>query len=388
MRHVALHNQRLARRQAHLVDRPRSAGGGEGRPLRIAMVAPPWIPVPPPAYGGIEAVVDLLVRALEERGHRVTLFAPPGSRARRLISPLGEAHPDKIGSALYEADHVARTFAAIEAADPPFDVVHDHSGFTAVAMADRLPLPVVHTLHGPLDGELAEFYAVHGNKVVPVAISHAQLESAKVLLERAAVVHNPIDLDGWPFRERKEDYLLFIGRMDPVKGADRAIAAAQASGSKLIIAGPVQPGQEEYFNVRVRPHIDGERIRYVGEVGGVVKQELFARARALLMPIRWQEPFGMVMVEALATGTPVIAFPEGAASEIVIDGENGFLVADEREMAQAVTRLGRLDPRRCRQSVRRFSAAEAARRYEQVYREAIALPPRRIEAVRPTAVRA
>jgi len=372
MRHLAVDNRTVVDGGG-----PSPSKGNGRRPLRIAMLAPPWIPVPPSGYGGIEAVVDLLVRALEVRGHLVTLFAAPGSQARSLVSPLGEPHPDKIGSALYEADHVARAFAAIEAANPPFDVVHDHSGFTAVAMADRLALPVVHTLHGPLDGELAEFYAIHGSKVVPVAISHAQLESAKVLLPRAAVVYNPIDLSSWPFQPEKGDYLLFIGRMDPVKGADRAVQVARATGSKLVLAGPVQPGQERYFNERVRPYLDGTQIRYIGEVGGRRKQELFGRARALLMPIRWQEPFGMVMVEALASGTPVVAFPEGAATEIVLDGENGFLVADEREMAEAVQAVGEIDPHRCRESAKRFSPAEAARRYEQVYLEAIARPPKK-----------
>ena len=149
------------------------------------------------------------------------------------------------------------------------------------------------------------------------------------------VVPNPIVVDRWPLRVQKADYLLWIGRMDPVKGADRAIAAARLAGRPLVLAGPVQAGQEAYYREQVKPHLDGQRVQYVGEVGGTAKQELYANAAALLMPVRWREPFGMVMIEALACGTPVIAFAEGATTEIVIDGENGMLVADEPEMARA-----------------------------------------------------
>jgi glycosyltransferase involved in cell wall biosynthesis len=186
------------------------------------------------------------------------------------------------------------------------------------------------------------------------------------------VVPNPIAVERWPLRRSKQDYLLWIGRMDPVKGAHRAIEAARLAGRRLVLAGPVQPGQRRYFAERVQPHLDRGRVRYVGEVAGASKRELFAGAAALLMPVRWQEPFGMVMVEALACGTPVIAFPEGAAAEIVIDGENGMLVSDEAEMARAVGRVGSIDPARCRASVaERYDVEIVARGYERAYREAI-----------------
>jgi glycosyltransferase involved in cell wall biosynthesis len=164
----------------------------------------------------------------------------------------------------------------------------------------------------------------------------------------AAVVPNPIAVDRWPFQTEKDDYLLWIGRMDPVKGAHRAIEAARLASRPLVLAGPVQTGQADYFHEQIEPQIDDRRVRYIGEVGGIAKQQLFAHAAALLMPVRWDEPFGMVMIEALACGTPVIAFPEGAATEIVIDGHNGMLVADETEMARAVGHVGAIDPSRCR----------------------------------------
>ncbi len=185
------------------------------------------------------------------------------------------------------------------------------------------------------------------------------------------VVPNPIAVERWPLRTEKKDYLLWIGRMDPVKGAHRAIEAARLAGRTLVLAGPVQTGQEEYFRARVEPRVDARRVHYVGEVTGTAKEQLYANAAALLMPIRWREPFGMVMIEALACGTPVIAFPEGAAAEIVIDGENGMLVADESEMARAIQRLGSIDAERCRASVaERYDISITTSAYERVYRRA------------------
>jgi glycosyltransferase involved in cell wall biosynthesis len=355
-------------------------------PLRVAMLAPPWIPVPPPGYGGIEAVVALLCEALVARRHDVTLFAAPGTRSSaRVCTLLDAAHPNTIGSALHKSDHVARAFDAIdEAAErgQPFDVVHDHSGFTALAMAARVSAPVVHTLHGTLTGSPARFYARHGHKALLVAISHSQIEHAPPGVRAAAVVPNPIAVDRWPFQTEKDDYLLWIGRMDPVKGAHRAIEAARLASRPLVLAGPVQTGQADYFHEQIEPQIDDRRVRYIGEVGGIAKQQLFAHAAALLMPVRWDEPFGMVMIEALACGTPVIAFPEGAATEIVIDGHNGMLVADETEMARAVGHVGAIDPSRCRESVRaRYDIALVADGYEAVYRRAA---PRSKSWVSPT----
>jgi glycosyltransferase involved in cell wall biosynthesis len=344
--------------------------------MRVAVVAPPWIAVPPSGYGGIEAVVSLVCEELVARGHDVTLFAAPGSRsAARVHSPLQGAHTDQIGSSLYESDHVGAAYDAVDRAATegrPFDVVHDHSGFTAVAMADRLAAPIVHTLHAPFNDETRPFYERHGHKVRLVAISRFQLEHAPPGVRVADVVPNPIRIEAWPFRADKEDYLLWMGRMDPAKGAHRAIAAAHAAGTPLVLAGPVQPGQEDYFRSEIEPHVDGRAVVFLGEVGGVQRKELFARAKAFMMPIRWAEPFGMVMVEALACGTPVIAFPEGAASEIVIHGENGFHVADEHAMAAAVGSLDEIDSAQCRKSVTsRYDAAIVADGYEAVYEQAI-----------------
>ena len=349
-------------------------GSAEG-PLRIAMLAPPWISVPAAGYGGVEAVVSTLTEALVRQGHEVTLFCAPGSMSSAdVVALLEESHPDEIERSLFEVDHVGRAFDVIDSANDGdrFDVVHDHCGFTGLAMANRIDTPLVHTLHGPFTPDTAAFYAYHGHKATLVGISRAQLASAPPGLGAIDSIPNPIDLRSWPLEERKGDYLLWVGRMTPEKGPHRAIAAARAVDAPLVLAGVIQPGQQAFFDREVAPHIDGQRVCFVGEVGGEAKRSLFARARGLLMPIRWDEPFGMVMVEALACGTPVIAFPQGAARELVIDETTGFLVENEREMADAVGQLPRIDVRSCRAWVSQHCDVEVvAGAYERTYRSVI-----------------
>jgi glycosyltransferase involved in cell wall biosynthesis len=353
-----------------------------GRRLRIAMIAPPWYPVPPPAYGGIESVVAVLSDALVARGHHVELFCARGSTSTATVRPLLRPRPDSIERALFEVDHVARAFAAIDVAargDGRFDIVHDHCGFTTLAMADRLATPVVHTVHGPFDEDAKAFYARHGFKGAIVCLSRAQARQAPARMRIGAIVPNPINLAQWPRYDEVREHLLWIGRMNPVKGPHLAIRVARASGLPLVLAGPVQPGFEEFFAREVEPHVDGEQIRFVGEVGGEDKRRLYAQARALLMPIRWSEPFGMVMIEALASGTPVLAFPCGAAPEIVIHGETGFLVDDEAEMAEMIEPAAQLEAARCRASVaERWTPERVAAGYESVYRAALRPAPLRV----------
>ena len=338
------------------------------------MLAPPWISVPPVGYGGVESVVSVLTEALVRRGNEVTLFCAPGSTSSaHVVTLLDDAHPHEIERSLYEVDHVAQAFAAIDRAHStrPFDVVHDHCGFTALSMADRLATPLVHTLHGQFTRATFAFYARHESKARLVAISRAQRATAPAPLAHVDVIRNPIDLRRWPVRERKGDYVLWVGRMTADKGPHRAIAAAREADVPLVLAGIIQPGQQAFFDREVAPHIDNERVRFLGEIGGAVKRSAFAEARALLMPISWPEPFGMVMVEALACGTPVIAFPAGAASELVIDGRTGFLVENEAAMAAAVARLPSIAARDCRAWVAEHCDVDVvAGAYESAYRAA------------------
>lgn len=373
--------------QAHNVvaqtTRHQTQAGQAEHPRRIAMLAPPWIPVPPSGYGGIEEVVALLCDALVERGHDVELFCAPGSSSAATVRPLlPRAHPESIERSLIEADHVALAFAAFDdaaAEGRPFDVVHDHCGFTPLAMADRVELPLVHTVHGPFDDETSVYYSHHAAKGSLVCISHSQAGMAPDDVPVAGVVHNPIDVDRWPIGLHKDDYLLWLGRFVSEKGPQRAIRVAKMMNRPLVLAGTVQPRHEKFFATEIQPHIDGEQIRFVGEAGGARKQQLFADAFAFLMPIRWPEPFGMVMVESLAAGTPVLAFDQGAAPEIIEPGRNGFLVQDEEDMAAHVEAAGKLDPMDCRRSAERFSPDRVAARYETMYEAAMV--DRRPEAV-------
>jgi len=353
--------------------------------MRIALLAPPWIPIPPPGYGGIELMLALLGDALVERGHDVVLFCAPGSRSRaKVTSLLPEPHPEAIERALFEADHVSRAFDLIDAAarqGAPFDVVHDHSGYMALSMADRLDTPLVHTVHGPFDRHTTPYYALHGSKGDLVCISDSQAASAPDQANVVGVIHNPVDVHSWPLHEDKSGALLWIGRFVPEKGPDRAIRVARAAGRPLVLAGNVQTRHERYFADEIRPHIDGKTVRYVGEVGGERKRQLFAGASALLMPITWPEPFGLVMVESLAAGTPVLAFAHGAAPEIIEHGRNGFLVGDEDEMAALVARTGEIDPHACRRSAERFAPDMVAAAYEAVYENACRARVRRLRAV-------
>jgi glycosyltransferase involved in cell wall biosynthesis len=339
--------------------------------MRIAMLAPPWIPVPAPAYGGIEEVVRLLCEGLVDRGEDVTLFAAPSSTSRAEVrTVLEEAYPRSMDDAGIEADHASRAFASIEA-DGGYDVVHDHTGHVALAMADRLAVPLVHTLHGAFDAAACAFYRAHGGKGTLVALSAYQRDQAPAEAGAPVVVPNPLDVDEWPFAAQKEDFLLWIGRMSPDKGPHRAIDAARRAGVPLILAGPVQPGQERFFAEEVEPHIDADAVRYVGEADSQAKRDLYVHARAMLMPIRWPEPFGLVMVEAMACGTPVIAFPEGSVRELVCDGRSGYVVDDEQEMAAAIGRLGEIDPSECRSLTdERFGVPSVVDRYLAVYRRA------------------
>jgi glycosyltransferase involved in cell wall biosynthesis len=342
--------------------------------LRIAMLAPPWISTPSTGYGGVEAVVSTLTDSLVRRGHDVTLFAAPGSVSlAEVVTLLDTPHPDEIERALYEVDHVAQAFDLIELDPDRFDVIHDHCGFTGLAFANRVKTPLVHTLHGPFTPDTVAFYARHGHKGTLVGISSAQLRSAPRGLKPVGPIPNPIDLQAWPLQERKGDYLLWIGRISPEKGPHRAIAAARALDVPLVLAGVIQPGQQAFFDREVAPHIDGSRVRFIGEVGGSAKRSLFANARGLLMPIRWDEPFGMVIVEALACGTPVIAFAEGATAELIVEGKTGFLVKDGRGMADAIGQLPRIDPRDCRDWVSQHCDGDVVgAAYERVFESVMA----------------
>jgi glycosyltransferase involved in cell wall biosynthesis len=320
--------------------------------MKIGIIAPPWVPVPPPAYGGTEAVVDRLARGLAATGHDLLLWTTgdstcPVPRAHVLEAAAG----DRIGMAAIELRHLIVGYDYL--IDWGADIVHDHTLIGPI-YAQRFPwLPVVTTNHGPFNEELSALYRAVADDVAIIAISHDQASRARGL-RVAAVIHHGVDLDELTFGrglgDEEGEYFLFLGRMAPEKGPRRAVLAAREAGVRLVIAAKMrEPWEEEFFAAEVEPLLD-DRIVYVGEVGHAERMRLLQGAAALLNPIRWDEPFGLVMIEALASGTPVIAYREGAAPEIVDDGVTGFLCDDMGQLIERIPAVRELDRRACRAS--------------------------------------
>ena len=340
--------------------------------MRIAVVAPPWTPIPPPLYGGIELVVDQLATGLLAAGHDVTLFATGDSTSAVPIKwVLPEAEGMRIGMAVPEMRHVLFSYASID----EYDVVHDHT-IVGPFYSERYPkLKVVTTIHGPFNEELTDLYRVLAPRVPIVCISNAQRRAAPDL-QVARVIHHGIDASAFVEGDGQGDddgqYVLFLGRMSPDKGAHRAIEVARKAGVRILLAAKMrEPWERSYFEEYVEPHL-GEHAVYLGEVSHERKLELLRGARALLFPIRWNEPFGMVMLEAFASGTPVIAFPEGAAPEVIEDGVTGFLCDDEAAMAEAIGRLNEIDRSACRSAVEGyFSTSRMVAEHVELYKQLI-----------------
>ena len=338
--------------------------------MRIALIAPPWYTIPPSGYGGIEWVVALLADGLTDRGHEVTLFAAPGSGTKaRLVSPLDEEPPsDAIGDPWYEASHVVSVYEDCE----QFDVLHDHTGPVGVSVGALSDCPTIHTLHGPFTEQTLMLYPCRPPALVRGHLREPALDGPPDL-RWAGVVYNGIPMDRYPFREDKDDYLFFLGRADEEKAPHLAIEAARLAGRRLVMCATTKNERERaYWAANVEP-ILGDDVEVYGECPHEQKADLLARASALLFPIQWAEPFGLVMTEAMACGTPVVAWRNGSVPEVVADGETGFIVSSVDEMAAAVGRVGDLDPHRMRSWVEeRFSAEAMVSGYEHAYEHALA----------------
>ena len=344
--------------------------------MRLGIVAPVWIPVPPQGYGGVELVVSLLVEELVARGHDVTLFASGDSQTKANLRSVYEVAPtDRLWEVEPDAVHVgaAYTYAAAQFRDGEgFDLIHDHTNYLGVAFAACLSTPVLHTVHMILDDARASFLRRFSGEVYLTAISEYQRGEVPNLPWRGTV-HNAVNVDEFPFRADKDGYLLCLGRVCERKGQDLAIEVAKRAGMPLVLAGRVHPKEAWFFEERILPHVDADTVIFDGEVSNERKAELLAGAGALLFPVREPEPFGLAMVEALACGTPVIANPLGAVPEVVTDGETGFLVSGIDAMAEAAARVGQLSPERCRaDAVARFHPSAMVDGYEAVYRDVLA----------------
>ena len=335
--------------------------------MRVGMIAPPWFPVPPPKYGGTEAIVGLLADGLTAAGVDVTLFASGDSQTTaRLEFVHGEAPSDRIGEMSVELEHVLSCLSRHD----DFDLVHDHSGLLAVTLAASCETPFVHTSHGPLTGHSRVLYqdAIAFNPAARlIGLTHAQQGFAPEL-PWLATCPNAIEVDRFPFRAEHDGYLAFLGRMSIEKGAAEAIQVAQSAGRELRIAAKCrEPMELAYFDAHVRPHL-GNGIEYVGELGHDDKAALLGGAEALLFPIDWEEPFGLVLAEAAACGTPVVATRRGSVPELVVDGMTGFVVDSPSEMPAAIERLGELDRAVIRASAEeRFAPAAMIGAYLDAY---------------------
>ena len=348
--------------------------------MRIALTADPELPVPPTHYGGIERIVYLLAEGLIARGHEVTLIAHPNSHTRAKLVPYSNFDWSSGTGLLANIALVFRTIVLGK-----FDIIHSHSRLAYIlpTLAMRVPklmsyqrkvTPRSVTWARRLAGDTIEFSAVSRDMIANV--QH---------LAPWHVVYNGVPMTTYTFRAEVERNapLAFLGRIEPIKGTHLAIEIAQRSGTPLVIAGNIPGEYQEYFRTQIAPHLDGTFISYVGPVNDAEKNSLLGRARAFLMPILWDEPFGIVMAEALACGTPVIGLRRGSVPEVVADGVTGFVCSDVNEMVQAVGRVDQVERAACRaRAEEMFTEDTVVEGFLEIYRRLLSARSGRAESSR------
>lgn len=349
--------------------------------MRIAIVSPVMGPIPPKKYGGIELIVNELVHGLAERGHEVTVFCsgestiagPNITRVETSPYPTRE-HPDE------NREWEKKQLLAVLNRQHDFDIIHlnyepiacrfDENG-ALVNLLDSFEVPVALTFHNTTD--IAANIAYYKNtsslhRHAMIFVSENQRKRV-AFFPKTHIVYNALPIGDFPLETQKENYLLFLGRITPSKGLPEAIAVAKKNNIPLFIIAKVDPVDHDYYEKEIKSHIDGKLIHYLGEADFSGKVAYLKKARCLLFPILWEEPFGLVMVEALACGTPVIAFRRGSVPEIIQDGVNGFIVDNIDEMAEAVKKVAIISPARCRDSVeKRFSVERMVNEYENLFK--------------------
>jgi glycosyltransferase involved in cell wall biosynthesis len=330
--------------------------------MRIAMLAPIAWRTPPRHYGPWERVVSLLTEGLIARGVDVTLFATADSKTDgklRAVCKRGYEEDRSVSPKVMECLHIAQVFEA--AAE--FDLIHNQFDFLPLSYSGLVATPVLTTIHGFSSPSILPVYKKYNGKTFYVAISAADRSPE---LDYIATIHHGIDLEQFTFQPQAGEYLLYFGRIHYDKGAREAIEISRSARRQLIMAGIIQ--DREYYEREVQPYLDGEQVVYVGSVGPEQRNRLLGNAYALLHPIHFSEPFGLSVVEAMACGTPVVAFRRGSMPELIRDGENGFLVSNVEEAVRAVSQVAEIDRRSCRQAVeRRFTASRMVDDYLRVY---------------------
>jgi glycosyltransferase involved in cell wall biosynthesis len=353
--------------------------------MKIAQVAPLWESVPPKLYGGTERIVSYLTEELVRMGHEVTLFASGDSETTaRLEAVCPSALRLNTGIFNRDAPMIMLQERSLGAAGD-FDVIHSHLDFLGFPLARRNAQPVVTTLHGRLDlPELAPVFREYSEMPL-VSISDAQRRPLSWATWKATI-HHGLPRDLYSFHPQPEGYLAFLGRIAPEKRPDHAIQLAKQIGMPLRIAAKVDPADQHYYRAEIEPLLDHPLIEFIGEISDEEKNDFVGNALALVCPYDWPEPFGLVLIEALACGTPVLAYRRGSIPEVIDDGFTGFVCETLSEMAKAVERIGTIDRRRCRAAFeQRFTADRMARDYVALYKRIIEERsiPRELMAIRP-----
>jgi glycosyltransferase involved in cell wall biosynthesis len=338
--------------------------------MKIAQLAPLWECVPPPAYGGIELVVSLLTEELVARGHEVTLFASGDSLTKANLEAVHNRalrlDPDIKEYGVYEMLNLIKLY---ERADE-FDIIHSHVGCAALTYAKLCSTPTVHTLHGIFTPDNQKLFSYTKDQPY-ISISNSQRDTS-LGLNYVSTVYNSIRVSDHQFFERPDEplYLAFLGRMSPEKGPHHAIEIAKQVGIPLKMAGKVDPVDEVFFREEIEPLVDGEFIQFLGEANHQQKNNLMGRAMATLFPITWREPFGLVMIESMAAGTPVIGMGLGSVPEVIADGVSGFVCSSVADCVAAVGKVDSISRQGCRDYVsQKFGVSAMTNGYEAVYQQ-------------------
>lgn len=340
--------------------------------MKIAQIAPLWERVPPFRYGGVELIVALLTDELVRRGHEVTLFASGDSITKgRLRSVHDKAL--RLDPSIKEPGHYEQMLLGEVYRHPDeFDIIHSHAGCAALVCSSLVKTPTIHTLHGIFTPDNEKLFRAFAAQPY-TSITNAQRDP-RLGLNYVSTVYNGICVGDYPLQLQPEasPYLAFVGRLSPEKGPLQAIAIAQAAGLPLKIAGKIDPVDKTFYENQIRPLIDGEQIQYLGEVDHPEKVRLLGGAVVTLFPITWREPFGLVMIESMATGTPVVGIALGSVPEIIDPGKTGFVCHSLEEMVQSIPAAMQLDRQLCRDwVVRRFSTQRMTDQYEATYQKVL-----------------
>ena len=338
--------------------------------MRIAQVATLTEAVPPTWHGGIENIISLVTEGLVKRGHEVTLFASADSKTSAKLVSTSKISFRTAGKPdiLLDFTHAAKAFLKAE----DFDIIHNHTDYFGLGFSDFVNTPSVTTLHSPFSEEEARKLLGSFAHLNYVALSFSHKRSLPAILNIIRVIYNGIDLSTFPFSDKKQGYMLFLGRIHPDKGTHIAIEAAKQTGKPLLIAAQIDRYNNRYFNEIIKPQIDNKLIFFEGEVNQEQKRDLLKNASGVIFPVTWSEPFGLAMIEALACGTPVIALNKGSTPEIIVDGKTGFIAETESGLAYGIENVHKINSHTCRKHVQEnFSHDRMVDEYVKVYEEIV-----------------